>query len=82
MHMGSVFALLSAIPGKEREILEGLADFPGLLQKQLLFGEQIALRIDESQLPAAQQLAALQGVREARIYHDREAWIVKPQAGS
>lgn len=77
MPMGSVYALLSAVPGKERELLDGLAQFPGVQQKQLLFGEQIALRLDETQLPMAQQLAALQGVREARLYHDHDAWVLK-----
>ena len=80
--MASVFALLSAVPGAERELLERLAAYPGVVDRQLLFGEQIAVRLDEGQLPAAQGLAGLQGVREARLYHQREAWVVKGRAGS
>jgi hypothetical protein len=82
MHMGNVFALLSAVPGKERELLERLAAMPGVTQQQWLFGEQIALRIDESALDAAQQLATLAGVREARIYHDHDAWTLRGRSGS
>jgi hypothetical protein len=86
MHMGRVFALLSAVPGKERELMERLTGFPGVRQKQHLFGEQIALVLEEAQagapLAQAQGLAALTGVREARVYHDHEAWVVKPRVGS
>lgn len=84
MHVGSVFALLSAVPGKERELLDKLASFPGVVQKQWLFGEQIAVRIDEQRLGDAQGLATIAGVREARLYHDGAAWIVRarqPPAG-
>lgn len=78
--MGSVFALLSAVPGKERELLDRLAEFPGVLQRQLLFGEEIAVRIEGSGLADAQALANVAGVREARVYHERAAWIVRPRA--
>lgn len=75
--MGCVFALLSAVPGKERELLERLASFPGVQQRQWLFGEQIAVRLDEAQLGAAQALAAVAGVREARLYHDRDTVVLR-----
>lgn len=78
--MGSVFALLSAVPGKERDLLERLAQFPGVQQRQLLFGEQIAVRLDEAKLGDAQALAAIAGVREARLYHDHDAWVVRARA--
>lgn len=78
--MGRVFALLSAVPGKERELMERLASLPGVEQKQWLFGEQIALRIEEAHLDAARQLASLSGVREARVYHDHDAWVEKGRA--
>lgn len=78
--MGSLFVLVSAVPGKERELFERLAQFPGVQQRQHLFGEQIALRLDEAQLFQAQQLATLAGVREARVYHDHDAWIVQTAA--
>ena len=78
--MGNVFALLSAVPGKERELLERVAALPGVTQRQWLFGEEIAVRIDEAQLDAARQLASLAGVREARLYHDHDAWVVRPRA--
>lgn len=77
--MGSVFALLTAVPGQERELLDRLATFPGVEQRQLLFGQQIALRLDERQLPDASQLGTLAGVREARLYHDHDAWVVRAQ---
>jgi hypothetical protein len=80
--MGSVFALISAVPGKERELLERLASLPGVLQRQLLFGEQIVLRIEEAALASAQQLVALAGVREARLYHGHDAWVLKAKAGA
>lgn len=80
--MGSVFALISAVPGKERELLERLAELPGVLQRQLLFGEQIALRLEEAALASAQQIAAWAGVREARVYHDHDAWVLKAKASA
>lgn len=80
--MGRVFALLSAVPGKERELMERLAALPGVEQRQWLFGEQIAVRLDEAQLETARQLGAWSGVREARVYHDRDAWVVHGRAGS
>jgi hypothetical protein len=80
--MGNVFALLSAVPGKEQELLAKLAEFPGVVQQQWLFGEQIAVRLEEAALAEAQRLASLTGVREARVYHDHDAVILprKPRA--
>jgi hypothetical protein len=76
--MGSCFVLLTAAPGRERELFDRLASVPGVLARQHLFGEQIALQLEEAQLPDASRLAALAGVREARVYHDHDAWVVKP----
>jgi hypothetical protein len=77
MHMGSCFVLLTAAPGHERDLLDRLADVPGVVARSWLFGSQIALQLDEAQLAAAPRLAALAGVREARVYHDHDAWVVK-----
>lgn len=74
--MGNVFALLSAVPGQEQELLAKLAEFPGVVQQQWLFGEQIAVRLEEAALAEAQRLATLAGVREARVYHDHDAAIL------
>lgn len=75
--MGSFLVLVSAVPGKEREVFDRLAKLPGLQQEQHLFGEQIALRLDDAQLGLAPQLATIAGVREARVYHSHDAWIVR-----
>ncbi|MCA1813997.1 MAG: hypothetical protein LC624_08605 [Halobacteriales archaeon] len=78
MHMGSCFVLLTASPGATRDLLDRLASVPGIIARQHLFGEQIALQLDEAQLAEAQRLASLSGVREARVYHDHDAFIVRP----
>jgi len=75
--MGHVYALLSAVPGKERELLERLEKIPGVVRRELLFGEQVAVCLEERQLAEAPALADLSEVREARVYHDHDAWIVK-----
>jgi hypothetical protein len=79
MHMGSLFVLVSALPGKERELFDRLGALPGLKDRQHLFGDQIALRLDEAQLQVAQQALSLHGVREVRFYHDHDAWVLKPK---
>lgn len=81
--MASVFALVSAAPGRERELLDALAHVPGVQERQHLFGELIAVRLDEEHLSEARGLAAMHGVREARLYHGHEAWTLRPRrAGS
>jgi hypothetical protein len=79
--MGSLYVLVSAAPGKARELFDQLGKVPGVVQRQHLFGEQIAVRLDEARMAEAHALAGWAGVREARVYHDHDAWVVG-RAGS
>lgn len=76
MHLSSGFLLLETAPGREGQVLELLADVPGVTHRQLLFPSAIAVKIEgtDSRLPIVhQQLRALEGVLSSRYYRAHNA---------
>lgn len=70
------FVLLQAAPGRERDVLERIARVPEVTQKQVLFGESIAVRLagPPGTLPrAVARLRRFAGVREVRYYPSRNS---------
>ena len=71
--MSTGFLLLETQPGREGQVLDLLARFPGVTHHNVLFPAAIAVRLEShSGVDAlAAQLKALEGVVRTRLYRAR-----------
>ncbi|MBI4394371.1 MAG: hypothetical protein HY556_11360 [Euryarchaeota archaeon] len=69
--MSTAYMLVCAKPGRVGEVLRRLDGVPGVKDHEILFGEQIAARVDFAGVSleqAASTLKAIDGILESRMY--------------
>lgn len=75
--------LVSAKPGRAREVLARLDSIPGVKDHDILFGEQIGARVDfgGTELESALSLLkAIDGIAESRLYMGRRCHLLVRKA--
>lgn len=74
--MMSGFCLITTLPGREREVVEGLGAMPQIVGRSVLFREAIAVKIEcpaEAVEGTVHALAKTPGVLRTQLYRARFA---------